>query len=220
MARGRLVVVEGIDGSGLTTQAQALVGWLTAQGERARLTKEPTSGPVGSLIRQALNRRLQLSERTLALLFAADRLDHLEHEVLPALRQGVHVVTDRYYLSSLAYQSLRVDTEWLIELNAACVRPDLHLFLDVPVDEALGRVHRRGNGVEVYEQAEVLAEVRANYLTLLDRLREFGERIVTVDGAAPAATVTTHVTAAVAELLALPPSELLPLGELLRERGA
>src|SRR5688572_29817595 len=108
--RGRLIVIEGIDASGSTTHGKLLMKALKLRGHDVLLTCEPTSGPVGSLIRQVLQKRVHVmaehgprtfSWSTMALLFAADRIDHLESEIIPALRAGTWVVSDRYDLSSL-----------------------------------------------------------------------------------------------------------------------
>src|SRR5690606_25682164 len=109
---GRLIVLEGIDGSGTTTQARWLGEALEQRGHAVIVTREPTSGPIGLLIRQALQQQLpsengqsvQLDFRAMALLFAADRVDHNQRLILPALAAGKIVISDRYTLSSLLYQ--------------------------------------------------------------------------------------------------------------------
>ena len=107
MPPGKLIVLEGIDGSGTTTQARLLCEWLAGRGVAVHLTREPSDGPVGRLIREILHgAHAPVAGDTMALLFAADRVDHLSREVLPALDRGTHVVTDRYYHSSLAYQAI------------------------------------------------------------------------------------------------------------------
>src|SRR5712692_10005996 len=106
--RGKLIVFEGLDGSGQTTQAQLLTKWfLEKRNQLAYYTKEPTDGPIGALLKLALNNRLvcargskkpgPLDEVTMALFFAADRSDHLNSEIVPKLEDGIHVITDRYY---------------------------------------------------------------------------------------------------------------------------
>lgn len=168
-SRGRFIVLEGIDGSGTTTQARRLVEALEARGEPTLLTCEPTSGPVGALLRQALQKKLladdgaaarRLDWTTLALLFAADRLDHLHQVVVPALEAGRTVVSDRYVLSSLAYQSVTSpegpeSLPWIRELNRHAPPPDLTLVLDV--DEAVAAERRalRGGPPELFEVREI-----------------------------------------------------------------
>src|SRR5450755_2888527 len=112
MAKGRLVVLEGIDGAGTTTQAARLAARIKQAGTKARTTKEPSDGPVGTLIRHVLTGRIVGAKglapgwATMALLFAADRMDHVETEIEPFLAEGGVIVSDRYDASSLAYQSV------------------------------------------------------------------------------------------------------------------
>lgn len=107
---GALIVIEGIDGAGTTTQTDLLVAWLTRIGIPSIATREPSDGPIGVVARKHLGRHLDLaSPEAEALAFAADRMDHVASEIVPALARGTTVVADRYYLSSLAYQSLQCD---------------------------------------------------------------------------------------------------------------
>jgi dTMP kinase len=163
--RGALIVLEGIDGSGTTTQSARLVDALGRRGYAAHLTREPSNGPVGTLIRQALSRRLVVPSAegarapgfaTMALLFAADRMDHLEAEILPRLARGEVVVCDRYDHSSLVYQAATSDdpeavAAWTRELNRHARRPDLVLILDVDPAEAKRRRSSRGGGEEIFD---------------------------------------------------------------------
>jgi dTMP kinase len=165
MSRGAFIVLEGIDGSGTTTQTKRLVEALGRRGSDARHTFEPTSGPVGALIRSVLEKRLLdpsgalprvMRPETLALLFAADRLDHLDSFVLPALAEGAVVVSDRYDLSSLVYQSVTSDSPdgalpWLRSLNQSARRPELTIVLDVPFEEAKARRRTRGGKEELFD---------------------------------------------------------------------
>ncbi len=165
-AAGRFIVLEGVDGSGTTTQTERLVQRLRAHGYDARATREPTAGPVGSLLREVLARRLQLGSAattsefaapTLSLLFAADRLDHLGSFIEPALREGAVVVSDRYDLSSYVYQSATASSAeaalaWLRELNRHARRPELTLVLRLSPEEAERRRALRGGPVELFEQ--------------------------------------------------------------------
>ena len=124
-----LIVLEGLDGAGTTTQARMLVDHLRSSGQRAHLTGEPSAGPIGRLIREMLAGQHALpegsiSQSTFGLLFAADRLDHIQREVHPQLASGATVVSDRWYHSSLAYQGTGADLDWITALNArASTRP-------------------------------------------------------------------------------------------------
>ena len=142
------LVLEGLDGAGTTTQSERLAQALSARGEVV-LTREPTDGPVGRIIREVLrgDQRAPTVD-TLPWLFAADRADHLTRKVEPALRRGAYVVSDRYYHSSLAYQSLTLPLEDVSALNSFR-SPHITFFLDVPVDECLARIGKRGGEREI-----------------------------------------------------------------------
>lgn len=182
MNRGLFVVFEGIDGSGTTTQVRAVVDRLNALGYGASGTCEPSKGPIGTFIRQILTRSVRdesgrpasFDFRTMALLFAADRLDHVEREVLPDLAEGKIVISDRYLLSSLAYQSATADNaEWAVSfvraVNQAARVPDLQIVFDVDAEVARGRRTARGGAAELYEKDELqfrLASLYKNPATL------------------------------------------------------
>lgn len=168
-SKGRFIVIEGIDGSGTTTQTSMLSRALGVQGYPVYRTREPSDGPIGSLIRQVLSRRVVTIENrapcmeTMALLFAADRMDHLQNEVVPNLAEGTHVISDRYVQSSLAYQSVTCAqnedssdaVEWIKKLNSRIIEPDLTIVLDVAVHAATKRRSLRGQSIELYERDEI-----------------------------------------------------------------
>ncbi len=203
MYQGKFVVVEGLDGSGGTTQASLLRQYLQKLGHEAYLTKEPTDGPAGAMLRLALEKRLvyrsessgggSLADVTLALLFAADRMDHLFNDVVPKLELGIAVVSDRYYLSSYAYQGDAADLDWLRQINAKCVQPDLTIFLDVPVEICLKRMQRERWEVHIFEEVQELERVRQSYLSAIDALTRAGEPIATLDGTGPVQAVHRRI---------------------------
>jgi dTMP kinase len=183
-AAGRFIVLEGIDGSGTTTQAARLVASLRAAGHDVVSTREPSDGPLGVVLRQALTRRLVgLSDRALALLFAADRLDHLASVVEPALAEGKVVVSDRYVLSSLAYQGMRMPLGWVEGLNAAARPADLTLYLAVDPRTAALRRQGRGGTAELFDADEVQRAVARAYARVV-RKHARAQRVVRVDGRA------------------------------------
>lgn len=193
---GRFIVFEGLDGSGQTTQAQLLTKWFQEKrGQLAYYTKEPTDGPVGALLKLVLSRRLgcaksnkehdPLDEITMALFFAADRSDHLNNEIFPKLKQEIHVIGDRYYLSSLAYQSVLADYEWIEEINRHTIQPDLTFFLDVPPALCVKRMQAQRWHVEIYEDLSNLEKVQRNFHYAIERRRKEGERIEIVNGNEP-----------------------------------
>lgn len=207
--RGRFVVLEGLDGAGTTTQARRLAAALRAGGRAVHVTAEPSGGPVGQLARLVLTKRLVgapgqpagFDPAALALLFAADRLDHLAAEVVPRLEAGEDVVSDRYTLSSLAYQSLTTgDLAWVEALNARARAPDATLFLRVSPEVAIARRQADSGGGELFEVPAFQREVARAYDACVERLRERGERVIVVDGERPVEEVTAALEAAVAAL--------------------
>ena len=208
---GTFIVVEGIDGAGTTTHSRLLAKALKTAEREVVLTCEPTNGPVGGLIRQILQRRLFVADATgprafawstLALLFAADRLDHLDSVVLPALADGSIVVSDRYDLSSLAYQSATAPSgpgvvPWIRSLNARAIRPDLTIVLDVPAEVAAERRRGRGGVEEVFETRALQDKLLSIYQhaeTLIP-----GDRVIHVSGVGEAADTAGRILEAVYE---------------------
>ena len=184
MAEGRFIAIEGTDGSGISTQAGLLRDWMIQQELEVLLTKEPTTGPIGMVIRQALTRRISFdSEEVMALLFAADRLDHDFDEIGRHIEDSVHVITDRYYLSSLAYQSESQPIDWIWELNIHARRPDLVLYLEVPPRIVEKRMARKRWALELYEDTENLTKVRERFESGIEILCREGVEVVRVDGA-------------------------------------
>jgi dTMP kinase len=188
---GRFVVLEGIDGSGTTTQVARLSERLRSMGVLVRATREPSDGPVGTLVRQVLTGRVVVPGgrapgwATMALLFAGDRMDHVESEIEPFLNEGGVVVSDRYDASSLAYQSIssgaeaREAVEWIRTLNRYVRRPDLTVVLDLPADVAAQRRSQRGDAAQLYDQNEVQRALAAFYRDLAKHMPQ--DRIAVVD---------------------------------------
>lgn len=205
---GRFIVLEGLDGAGTTTQLVRVCAELRRQGFTVHTTCEPSGGPVGSLLRQALTRRLMLpggqrplSDETLALLFAADRVDHLEAEIIPALERGEVVLCDRYVLSSLAYQGSSLPMSWVEEINGRSIVPDLTFFLEVDVPTARRRRASRGGATELFDADERQRKIRRQYIEAMKR-RARTEKIVRVDGSASPDEVTQALCAQLAPLIA------------------
>lgn len=193
--RGNFIVLEGIDGSGLTTQAAQAAHCLEEVNRcRVLLTKEPSDGPIGLLIRQALSKRLQgLGAEELALLFAADRLDHLAHQITPALAQGSDVICDRYVWSSLAYQGQDLSREWLESINEKAIVPDLTVFLRVEPEISLDRIEKSRLKTELFEQENTLRRVLGKFDELADRARRRGEKVAVIDGSQPTEIVASSI---------------------------
>lgn len=208
--RGRFVVLEGLDGSGISTQARRLATRLDALDVAYFCTREPTDGPIGSQVRLALTKRLSVDATTLALMFAADRSDHMHAVVLPRLEKGIHVVSERHVLSSIAYQGSQLnDPVWVAAINrqtTAALTPDLTVFLDLPPETALGRIDATRPTRELFESQERLAATRAAFHVAIHDLRESGQRVEVVDAAAPIEAVAGQVTELVTRLLAAGPA--------------
>jgi dTMP kinase len=196
----RLIVLEGLDGAGTTTQARRLVEHLQGRGQLAHLTREPSDGPIGRLIRELLTGRHALpdgriSQSTFGLLFAADRLDHLQREVEPRLAAGAIVISDRWYHSSLAYQGTGADRDWIATLNARARRPDLTIFLQVRPEIAAQRRVAAGRVQELFEDLQMQQEVDAGYRATVAELTALGERIEVIDGELPPDAVFQQIVA-------------------------
>lgn len=207
MKRGLFIVLEGLDGAGTTTQARDLVRRLEERGERAHFTAEPSSGPIGSQIRMMLAGRLRgyrgapWDRRSLALLFAADRLDHLACDIEPKLASGMHVVCDRYVLSSMAYQGLDNPVDWVAEINRYAVAPDVTFFLKVPAETALGRRQAATPGAaDLFETLPQQQRIEAHYERDVATLGE-AHKVRIVDGTLSIPEVGAEMWAAVEALL-------------------
>jgi dTMP kinase len=201
------VVIEGLDGAGTTTQARLLGESLRAAGRSVHVTAEPSPGPVGVLVRQVLTRRVvgrdagELDPGAVALLFAADRLDHVATEIEPKLAAGVDVVSDRYALSSLAYQGLTTgDAAWVEAVNGRAAAPDLIVFLRARAGVALRRRRAASLDPELYEVQAFQRRVARSYERGIRRLRALGQRVEVLDGERPVEEVARAVRDAVARL--------------------
>lgn len=185
--RGKFIAVEGIDGSGKSTQVTLLCARLKAAGHKIYPTFEPTNGPIGSLIRQMFSTRIIGDDKTIAALFVADRLDHLQNPVngiLKKLAEGYTVVTDRYYFSSYAYHGAHMSLDWVIQsnaLSAELLRPDLNIFIDIPPEVGFERVHANRADIEIYETLENIKKVYKMYQLAFEKLKG-EEKIAYVDG--------------------------------------
>jgi dTMP kinase len=193
MIEGLFVVLEGVDGAGTTTHTRLLVQALRERGLPVHSTREPSDGPIGMQIRQILTGRLVVpglhgprppSWTTMALLFAADRVDHVEATITPNLMDGVTVISDRYYHSSVAYQSVTGGGEaeivaWVKEINRHARKPDLTIVLDIAPEVSARRRSERGGGQEIFDDLALQREIGAFYRRIDEHFP--GETIVHVD---------------------------------------
>ncbi len=192
---GTFICVEGLDASGKTTQTKLLVRNLRKGGFNAVYTTEPSKGHVGRLIRRhLLAGENRLSVVLEALLFAADRIDHLEREVLPAMKEHKIMVSDRYLYSSLAYQGAAgLELLWIEQINMWAMKPDFTIFIDVPPDVVLKRLKRKKSVMETLHNQQ---RVRDIYLKLVK-----GHNLCVIDGNRPKAKVAQEILKAVVTFL-------------------
>ena len=192
MIRGNMFVFEGIDGSGTTTQAAEARKRFEARGLPAQVTAEPSSGPIGSQIRQILSGRLVVPRRggsapfdwqTMALLFAADRQDHIAAKITPNLNDGVNIICDRYVHSSVIYQSVSSGKEdaasWIKECNRYARNPDLVFYLKIDPTEAVRRCRQRDTQTDMFDDPELQRLLALAYDNIESYFPEHS--IVTID---------------------------------------
>ncbi len=189
MAPGVLIALEGIDGSGKSTQTQLLAAGLTKLGREVVLTKEPTDGITGQKLRRYLSGPARhLSPEDELHLFIADRREHVEQIIKPGLDAGKIVITDRYYFSSVAYQgALGIDPDRILALNESFApRPDLVFILNLNVPQAMKRLAKLGKGgLQLSESPPYLKQVALIYAGLA------GAHIRQLD-ASPAPEILQH----------------------------
>ena len=203
---GQFFALEGIDGSGKTTQLKLLAQRLEAAGVPCLITCEPTGRPIGKLLRQVLTGQVACDSRVVAPLFAADRLDHLlngEGGLCRAVESGLTVLTDRYYFSSYAYQSVDFPLEWVVEVNrpsAQLLRPTATIFIDVSPELALERIAQNRERAELFETRDRLTRTREQYFKAF-QLEKDRERVIIIPGDRAAEAVAGEIWAAVSTLL-------------------
>lgn len=189
------VVLEGLDGAGTSTQLRLLAERLAREGRKHAMTWEPTQGPVGRLLRSILAQETKAHPRTIALLYAADRNEHV-HEpgtgIRERVRRGELVVCDRYVFSSLAYQSIECGFDYVMGLNSEFPLPQCVIFVDTPVAVCQGRLAARGTS-ELYDGVAFQARVRESYLEVFKRFAGSGMLIAHVAGDRPAGLVHDEI---------------------------
>jgi dTMP kinase len=194
----KFVVFEGVDGSGKSTQAGLLFDRLKNNNKNVILTSEPTTWFAGKLIREIFSGNQPSNDYVVAGLFVADRLHHITDEksgILSQLATGNDVICDRYVLSSYAYQGVHVNMQWVMQANALAstlLKPNVHVFVDVPPEICMQRIEARKGIKERYETFENLCKVREKYMEAIELVKEH-ENIVIVDGTRPADEIAEEV---------------------------
>jgi dTMP kinase len=189
------IVLEGLDGSGTTTQLELLRSRLGCLRKPHHCTSEPTEGPVGRLIRSALKGSVVLDHGTIAYLFAADRHEHLfapEAGIVARAKRGEVVVSDRYIFSSLAYQGLLCGIDLVRQLNDRFPLPAHVIFLDTPVDVSQSRISGRV-GREIFDDQALQSKVRDLYFEAFAAYRATPLGVHVLDGAGPVDQVAEEV---------------------------
>ena len=167
MSQGIFIVIEGIDGTGKSTQSKRLAEWFRSRGREVILSREPTDGPWGKKLRESATTGRLSAEEELEC-FLNDRREHVEMSIKPALAEGKVVILDRYYFSTMAYQGARGfdPDEIRLRNEAFAPQPDLLLILDLSVESAHGRIGARGDTVNEFEQRDTLSRCREIFLSL------------------------------------------------------
>ena len=195
MKKGIFICIEGLDGSGKTTHAYRLVRNLQKKGFDAVYTTEPSRGELGKFIRTSILQGKKRVPRVVeALLFAVDRVEHLEKMVKPALKEGKIVISDRYVYSSLAYQGAAgLDLEWIEEINRMALPPDLALYIDVPPEVVVKRIRRKKSVMERLETQRKVKDVYMKYVK--------NGKLVPVDGDKRKGEVTQNILMVILDFL-------------------
>lgn len=187
-SKGKFIVIEGLDGSGKTTQTKILAAKLREKGMSVVTHAEPTNGEYGKKCREILSGAKKCTKSELALLFTADRIDHNVNDadgINMHIDKGETVLCDRYYYSTLAYQGVDVGMEWLKTLNLGCEdirKPDLCIFLDLTPEKSMERIYanRTADQIEIYETQDYLTSIRKRFYNCLESLKE-SENIVVIN---------------------------------------
>lgn len=196
---GYLIVFEGLDGSGQTTQAKLLEKFLEKRNKEVLLTKEPTEGDNGTKvapdIQKILTGKVDASDKKLQSLFIEDRRLHLENQIEPALEEGKIVICDRYKYSTIAYGTAQgVEKEYLEDKQKEFPEPDLTIFLDVPSDVCEERIGARGEERSIFENPEKLEKIENVYA---DLVKEYDMELVKGNGNADAEKVSRRIQSVV-----------------------
>ena len=219
--KGKFIVFEGLDGSGLSTQAKLLGDYLqnrgpahiatparsdaassgersVAGGREVILTKEPTmDSEAGRQIRAILDEKIKIEAAEIQRLFVQDRKEHLDNLIVPALRAGKIVISDRYFFSTLAFGAVSSNLEWLIGLNKDFLLPDMTFLLLVRPEICVDRIIKRGEGVKLFEKLPTLEKVYKNYQIIAERF----ENVYVVNGEESAEEVFEEIKNEISKLL-------------------
>ncbi len=188
---GLFIDIEGLDGAGCATQVRRIGQALIKEKVKVYLTKEPTKGPIGKLVKAALKGEFNsLPPASIQLLFAADRGRHLNDEIIPRLEKDELVITDRYLWSSVAFGSINLSKEWLINLNQEFFLPDVSILIDVSPEECLRRTRKEKIGIELFKEREELESAWETYHFLVNKYPFY---LYVVNGERPPDEITEDI---------------------------
>lgn len=195
MILNRFIVLEGIDGSGTSTQLKKLSDFFTANSIDHHLCCEPTDNSIGMLIRQILKGEMKVTTETLALLFAADRNEHVygRNGIIENHQAGKWIICDRYLFSTLAYQRTGMKIEKLYQLNKDFPLPEITFFVNTPAESADQRVSARNETREIYETLQLQKNIVNNYFSAFELFEKTGMKLSVIDGEQTIATVTSKI---------------------------
>jgi dTMP kinase len=187
MKKNLFIALEGIDGSGKSTQVKMLAETLSNAGHKVYTTFEPTKSDMGVMIRDIFSGKTEADQGTIAALFLADRFNHILNKtdgLLKKMEEGYTVITDRYYFSSYAYHSVHMPMNWVIAMNKPCaelLRPDITVYIDILPEVSMNRINENRESTELYETLENLTAVRNKYLEAFEILKE-EEKVFITEG--------------------------------------
>jgi dTMP kinase len=199
---GKYFALEGIDGSGKTTQVEKLAEYFQKSGKDVFITKEPTDGEIGNLIKKIVTKEITVPPMSLQYLFSADRAAHLEEVVIPALKKSKIVISDRSLWSAVAYGITDLNLQenekerLLIAYNVLAMYggyliPDKTFVIDVPFKIAIERVKERKKEITIYENEQKLSKVQKEYEWMADKFKEI---LVMIDGTQSIDNVFSQIT--------------------------
>lgn len=198
------IVFEGLDGCGKSTQLRLLAKRLSECGRSVATTYEPTGNEIGSLVRRVLRREVSATAEALALLYSADRHDHLYnsgHGIYRMAEGGTIVLSDRYFYSSMAYQTVDLDWDFISSINQY-PHPRIVIYLDASVELCMERIDTRGEERELFEREEYLSRVKENFERAFSELPQ-GVNLVRIPAELPVERASELVHESVKRILSL-----------------
>lgn len=196
---GKFIVIEGLDGSGKSAQVDLLATFLQEKGKEFILKNEPTTeSEAGLKIKRVLRKEITVEPLEMQKLYVQDRTEHLANKIVPALTQGKFVVCSRYAFSTVAYGHANgLDAKHLMELNDHFLLPDLTIVIQVPPEECIKRIEKRGEGKELFDKKKRLEKANEIY----KKLPTMYKNVVLVNGMRPIGEVFGEIKSLVSNLI-------------------